>query len=141
MQQLSVFVENRIGSLFKVTHAIYESGINLRAISAFDTPDYCVLRMVVDQPEQAKIILMNKGFAVKITEVLAIELQDKPGELDRVLELLAEYELSINYIYSCVLRGEKLPLMVMNMNDMKKAEQVLLLNGISIVGSEQGGTK
>lgn len=132
MQQLSVFVENRIGSISKVTHAISENGVNLRAISAFDTPDYCVLRIVVDQPELAKNILTEKGFAVKITDVLAVELQDKPGELDRVLELLAEYELSINYIYSCVLRGEKSPLMVLNINDMKQAEHILVANGISI---------
>lgn len=132
MQQLSVFVENRIGSLSKVTHAISENGINLRAISAFDTPDYCVLRIVVDQPELAKKILTEKGFAVKITQVLAIELQDQPGELDRVLELLAEYELSINYIYSCVLRGEKSPLMVLNINDMNQAEHILKSNGITI---------
>lgn len=132
MKQLSVFVENRIGSLSKVTHAISENQINLRAISAFDTPDYCVLRIVVDQVELAKNILTEKGFAVKITEVLAIELEDQPGELDRVLELLADYELSINYIYSCVLRGEKAPLMVMNISDMHKAEHILELNGIRI---------
>ncbi len=132
MQQLSVFIENRIGSLSKVTHAISENGINLRAVSAFDTPDYCVLRLVVDQAELAKSILIEKGFAVKIADVLAIELQDKPGELDHVLELLADYELSINYIYSCVLRGDKSPLMVMNVSDMHKAEHVLELNGITI---------
>lgn len=133
MQQLSVFVENRIGSLSKVTHALSQNGINLRAISAFDTPDYCVLRIVVDNPEKAKEILHEHGFAVKITHVLAIELEDKTGELDRVLEILATYELSINYIYSCVLRGGNSPLMVINIDDMHKAEHVLELNGIHIV--------
>ncbi|MDD5935238.1 MAG: ACT domain-containing protein [Clostridiales bacterium] len=133
LQQLSVFVENKIGSLNKVTHAIYENGINLRAISAFDSPDFCILRIVVEQPEEAKKILTKKGFAVKVSEVLAIELEDQPGELDRVLGILADSGLSINYIYSLVLRGEKAPLMVLSLNDNEKAIQVLRSNNICIV--------
>ncbi len=133
LQQLSVFVENRIGSLNKVTHTIYENGINLRAISAFDSPDFCIMRIVVDKPEEAKKVLSAKGFAVKVSQVLAIELADKPGELDRVLSILAENELSINYIYSLVLRGDKAPLMVLNLNDNEKALQVLQANNICIV--------
>ncbi len=133
LQQLSVFVENKIGSLNKVTHAIYENGINLRAISAFDSPDFCIMRIVVDKPEEAKKVLAAKGFAVKVSQVLAIELADQPGELDRVLSILAENELSINYIYSLVLRGDKAPLMVLNLNDNEKAIQVLQANKICIV--------
>lgn len=133
LQQLSVFVENKIGSLNKVTHAIYENKINLRAISAFDSPDFCIMRIVVDKPEEAKAILTAKGFAVKVSEVLAIELVDQPGELDRVLGILADNDLSINYIYSLVLRGEKAPLMVLNLNNNEKAVQVLKDNNICIV--------
>lgn len=133
LQQLSVFVENKIGSLNKVTHAIYENGLNLRAISAFDSPDFCILRIVVDEPEKAKEILIGKGFAVKVSEVVAIELADQPGALDHVLKICADHELSINYIYSLVLRGDKAPLMVMNLNDNQKAIQVLKDNNISIV--------
>ena len=85
LQQLSVFIENKIGSLNKVTHAIFENGINLHAISAFDSPDFCILRIVVDRPEEAKKILIEKGFAVKVSDVVAVELVDKPGQLDHVL--------------------------------------------------------
>lgn len=133
LQQLSVFVENKIGSLNKVTNAIFENGINLRAISAFDSPDFCIMRIVVDKPEEAKKVLTAKGFAVKVSEVLAIELADKPGELNRVLSILADNELSINYIYSLVLRGENAPLMVLNLNNNEKAVQVLQANNICIV--------
>lgn len=133
MQQLSVFVENKVGSLRKVTSALGENGINIRAISVFDSPEFSILRIIVDEPDNAKKILFEKGFAVKVSEVLAVELMDKPGDLDRVLALLAEHNLSINYIYSFVLRGEKAPLMVLNINDMKKAEAVLRENQICVI--------
>lgn len=133
MQQLSVFVENKVGSLRKVTSALGENGINIRAISVFDSPEFSILRIIVDEPDNAKKILFEKGFAVKVSEVLAVELMDKPGDLDRVLALLAEHNLSINYIYSFVLRGEKAPLMVLNINDMKKAEAVLRENQVCVI--------
>lgn len=133
LQQLSVFIENEIGSLNRVTHVIYESGINLQAISAFDSPDFCILRIVVDRPEEAKKILIGKGYAVKVSEVVAVELVDQPGELNHVLGLLAKEGLSLNYIYSLVLRGEKAPLMVMNLNDNEKAYEVLKKNNLIIV--------
>ena len=133
LQQLSVFIENKIGSLNKVTHAIFESGINLHAISAFDSPDFCILRLVVDRPEEAKQMLSEKGFAVKVSEVVAIELVDRPGELNHVLGLLASEGLSINYIYSLVLRQEKAPLMVMNLNDNKKAFELLKKNNLTVI--------
>ena len=133
LSQLSIFVENKVGSVHEITHVLYESGINLRAIQTFDSPDFCILRIVVDQLELAKKVLMEQGFAVKVSKVLALKLIDKPGELDRVLGLLANHNLSINYIYSFVLQGEKAPLMVMNINDMEKAREVLLENKVCLV--------
>lgn len=133
IQQLSVFVENKVGSLRKVTSALSENGINLRAISVFDSPDFSILRIIIDEPEKAKLVLSDKGFAVKVSEVLAVELMDKPGDLDRVLAILEGHNLSINYIYSFVLRGEKAPLMVLNISDMKKAEEVLRENKVCVI--------
>ena len=133
LQQLSVFVENKVGSLREVTSVLSKQGISLKAISSFDSPDFCILRIVVDQPEKAKEVLTKKGFAVKVTPVLAVELEDKPGELDRVLGVLADNGLNINYVYSFVLRGEKEPLMIMNLNDLPKATQILKQHGITLV--------
>lgn len=133
IKQLSVFVENQIGSVAKVTSALRENQINIRAISAFDSPDFCILRLVVDQTENARDLLAKKGFAVKVTDVLAIELKDKPGSLDHVLTLLAEKGFNVNYIYSFVLREGNSPLMVMNIRDMEKARQVLKDNQINVI--------
>lgn len=132
LKQLSVFVENRIGKLSEVTTIFRENQINIRAIAAFDSPDFGILRVIVDKPLEAKMLLEAKGFAVKITEVLAIELEDRPGGLDKVLDIIAENGLSINYIYSFVLRGKEAPLMVMNIEQMEQAMEVLGENHVQM---------
>lgn len=136
MKQLSVFVENEIGSLSKVTSVLKENGINLRAIASFDSPEFGILRMVVDKPEYTKEVLTHNGFVVKVTEVLAIELEDKPGNLDKVLHVISEAGLSINYIYSFVIRNAKEPLMVMNLDNLEKASEILKEHGIKVISQE-----
>ena len=107
IKQLSVFVQNEIGSLAGVTSVLKKNTINLRAIASFDTPEFAILRIVVDQPEKAKELLTENGFAVKVTEAVAVELEDKPGELDSMLHVIADARIGINYIYSIVLRNGK----------------------------------
>ena len=104
IKQLSVFVQNEIGSLAGVTAVLRENEINLRAIASFDTPEFAILRIVVDQPEKAKLLLSEHGFAVKMSEAVAVELMDKPGELDGMLQVIADAGLGVNYIYSIVVR-------------------------------------
>lgn len=133
LQQLSVFVENEVGSVAKVTHVLKENKINLRAISAFDSPDYGILRIIVDQPMKAKELLISSGFAVIVKEVLAIELKDQPGDLDYVLSILAAENINLNYIYSFVFRKENAPLMVINIDHMEKAVTVLRNNGVKVI--------
>ncbi len=133
MKQLSVFMNNEIGSLAKITTVIRENGINIRAISAFDSPDFGILRVIVDKSEEAKSILASKGFAVKSTEVLAVELEDRPGALDEMLNLIASNGLNMNYIYSFVLRQNNEPLMVINVDNMEQAIHVLKENNIQVM--------
>ncbi len=136
LKQLSVFIENEIGSLAKITSVLRKNGINLRAISAFDSPEFGIMRMIVDKPQITKEILTGKGFVVRITEVLAIELEDKPGDLDRVLHIISAAGLGINYIYSFVIRSGKAPLMVINLDNMEKGGQILKANGIKVMDEE-----
>lgn len=133
LQQLSVFVENEVGSVAKVTTVLKENGLNLRAISSCDYPDYGILRVVVEEPIRAKELLIEQGFAVKVKEVLAIELKDQPGDLDRVLTILAKEKINLNYIYSFVIRKENAPLMVLSLDEMEKASEVLRDNGIKVI--------
>jgi len=136
IKQLSVFVQNEIGSLAGVTTVLKDNMINLRAIASFDTPEFAILRMVVDQPEKAKTLLNENGFAVKMSEAVAVELEDKPGELDRMLQTIAAAKLGINYIYSIVVRSGKIPLMVINTENLEKTAVVLEQNGFIVAEQE-----
>lgn len=133
VKQLSIFVQNEAGSLAKVTKVFKENQINIRAIATFDSPEFGILRTIVDQPEKAMQVLEENHFIVKLTNVLAIELEDKPGGLDTVLGVLAQQQLSINYIYSFVLRGVKEPLMIINLDDLEGATALLKKNGVKVV--------
>lgn len=132
LKQLSVFVENEIGSLSRVTGVLKKNSINLRAISSYDTPEFGIMRMLVDQPSKAREVLAENGFIVKITDVLAVEIKDKPGSLHEVLTLIAEEGLHVNYIYSFVIQEEGAPLMVISVEEFEKAAQVLKEKGVVV---------
>jgi hypothetical protein len=136
IRQLSVFVQNEIGSLAGVTTVLKDNMINLRAIASFDTPEFAILRIVVDQPEKAKEILNSHGFAVKMSEAVAVELEDKPGELDGMLHVIADARLGVNYIYSIVLRNGKAPLMIVNTEDLPRTAAVLKEKGYIVAEQE-----
>lgn len=136
IKQLSVFVQNEIGSLASVTSVLKKNMINLRAIASFDTPEFAILRIVVDQPERAKALLAENGFAVKMSEAVAVELEDKPGELDSMLHVIADAKIGINYIYSIVLRNGKTPLIILNTDDLQKTKCVLKENGYIVAEQE-----
>lgn len=133
IKQLSVFVENRPGSLMRVTSALTEAHINIRAVASFDTPEFGILRLVVDKPAEAKEYLTGKGFVVRIHEVIGVELKDEKGNLNRMLSILADGEINVNYIYSFVIREEKAPVMVFNTDDYDKAAKVLKEAGVKMV--------
>ena len=132
LKQLSIFVENEIGSLRSVTTVLKDNDINIKAIATFDSPEFGILRIIVDKPELAREILVEEGFFVKLTNVIAVNLQDKPGELDKVLKVIEEAGLNLNYIYSFVIRESKTPLMVMHIDDLEIAKQILTENGVEI---------
>lgn len=133
IRQLSVFVENKPGSLMEVTSRLNEAHVNIRAVASFDTPEFGILRLVVDQPEEAKAYLTSKGFVVRIHQVIGAELEDKKGNLNQMLEILADSGISINYIYSFVIRDGRAPLMVVSTDDFDKAKKALADAGVKMV--------
>ena len=133
IRQLSVFVENKPGSLMEVTSRLNEAHVNIRAVASFDTPEFGILRLVVDQPEEAKAYLTSKGFVVRIHQVIGAELEDKKGNLNQMLEILADSGISINYIYSFVIRDGRAPLMVVSTDDFDKAKKALAGAGVKMV--------
>lgn len=137
MKQISVFVENRPGSLMQVTSALSEAKINIRAIASFDTPEFGILRLVVDQPAEAKESLTTQGFVVRVQDVIGAELKDEKGNLNQMLKILADGQISIGYIYSFVIRENKSPVMVFHSDDNEKAKAVLKEAGIPLIDNEE----
>ena len=100
IKQISVFVENQPGSMMRVTSVLTESHVNIRAISTFDTPEFGILRLVVDDPAKAKESLTQKGFVTRVNDVIGAELKDEKGNLNQMLKILADGEINVNYIYT-----------------------------------------
>ena len=133
IKQISVFVENQPGSMMRVTSVLTESHVNIRAISTFDTPEFGILRLVVDDPAKAKESLTQKGFVTRVNDVIGAELKDEKGNLNQMLKILADGEINVNYIYSFVIREEKAPVIVFHTDDFQKAEQVLKEGEVKLV--------
>lgn len=133
IRQLSVLVENKPGSLMDVTSRLTEAHVNIRAVANFDAPDFGILRLVVDKPQEAKEYLTARGYVVSVHEVMGVELEDKKGNLNQMLSILAEGKLNINYIYSFVIRDGRAPVMVFQTDDYEKATQILKKYNVKIV--------
>ena len=125
IRQISVFVANQPGSMMNVTNVLTEAHVNIRAISTFDTPEFGIMRLVVDDPVRAKESLTSKGFVNRVSDVIGAELKDEKGNLNQMLKILADGQINVNYIYSFVIREGKAPVMVFHTDDFEKAESVL----------------
>jgi hypothetical protein len=129
VRQLSVFLENKPGRLRAATDILAKEGINLSALTLADTSEFGILRLIVDQPDRAKEVLMDAGIVVRISEVLAIAMDDAPGGAVGILHLLSEAGLNIEYMYACVGRQSGKAIMVVRTDDIDLAEDILHRGG------------
>ncbi|MBQ2292206.1 MAG: amino acid-binding protein [Bacteroidaceae bacterium] len=123
MKQLSIFIENKQGTLLTVLNVLKSANIQIIASTISDTQDFGIYRIICDDPERAYIVLGEQGVSVTLTEVFAIQLEDKPGEAARVLALFAEADISIAYMYSFLLSGKGI--LVFRSSDTEKTKQVI----------------
>lgn len=137
IKQLSIFVENKFGRLEAIVDALHKNDINIRALSIADTTDFGILRVIVDNTDKAKEALDNIGVIAKITDVIAVYLDDKAGGLAKVLKILTEEKISVEYMYAFLSRQADKALMVLKADDESKAEKVLKLNGIEIFDQKE----
>ena len=137
IRELSVFVDNRLGSLMDVTVKLLEAQINIKAVSSLDTPEFGILRLIVDKPAEAKDYLTEQGFVVHIQDVFGAELEDKKGNLNQMLAVLAEGKQNVNYIYSFVIRDGKAPVMVFRTDDVEATSKILTEAGIRLVNEDE----
>ena len=137
IKQISIFVENKFGRLEAILDCLSQNNVNLRALSLADTADYGVLRVIVDDAEKAKQALNDAGVIAKLTDVVAVYIDDRSGGLSSVLSILKNAEISIEYMYAFLGRTEGKALMVLKADDEAKAEQVLSDNGIAMASQNE----
>jgi len=137
IKQLSIFLENIPGHLRAATSVLAENKINLRALNLADTADFGVLRLIVDHPETAVELLKENNFAVKLGEVMAVEIEDSPGGLDTVLKVLEEEHINIEYMYAFLGAKPKKALVIFRVDKLSEAITSLQKNNIKLIDSEE----
>lgn len=133
MKQISVFLENKPGSLYGVLQKLKEWGVNLRALSLADTAEFGVLRFIVENPEAIVAKLKEERFAATLTEVLAVGVEDRPGGLCDVVEVLTRAGISIEYLYAFVSPGGDRAYVVLRVEDLERAKRVLEEKNIPVL--------
>ena len=129
MKQLSIFIENKRGTLLTVLNVLKGAGIQIIASTISDTQDFGIYRIICDDPERAFIVLKEQDITATITDVFAIQLEDKPGEAARVLAFFAEADISIAYMYSFLLSGKGI--LVFRTSDTERTKQVIKEKSLS----------
>ena len=135
--QVSVFLENKKGRLLEVCSLLGKHNINIRALNVAESEGFGVLRIVVDKPHQAVEFLKKNNLVANLTDVVAVEVEDKPGGLAQVLEVLSKNNINIEYMYGFVERHSNNALMVFRFDEPEKAAKTLLDNGITVVRQAQ----
>jgi hypothetical protein len=137
VEQLSVFLENKAGRLAEVTGILAQTGINIRALSLADTSDFGVLRLIVNDTHKAKEALKSKGFTVGETEVVAVEVPDKPGGLHNILEIMQKSDMNVEYMYAFVQQSGNNAVMIFRFENVAQAVKVLETGGITVISGEK----
>lgn len=123
LKQLSVFVENKEGRMLSITRALKNNGIDIKTLSLADTSEYGVLRLIVSDPDKAKAVLREEGFPVNITDVLAVQSQNRIGYLHDLLKALSDDITSIEYMYTLPTEGD--PIIILKVANPQEVEKVL----------------
>ena len=133
LKQLTVFVENKQGTVVAVTEALANAQINLRALSIAETDGFGILRIIVNDEAAAEMVLKEKGYLIKVTEVVGVKIGDAPGKLSYVLRTLADAGINIDYLYAFMARTEKHAYVVLRVENNAETEAVLENAGLHII--------
>ncbi|MDO4823695.1 MAG: amino acid-binding protein [Bacteroidales bacterium] len=131
IQQLSVFIENKSGTMLQILKLLTKEGIQLLAVNIADTVEYGIFRIICSEPAKAYLVLKENNISVTLTEVFAVELEDKVGELANTLETFKEEGISITYLYSFLLNGKGI--MIFRTNDADHTSEVIRKYGMKYI--------
>ena len=137
IQQLTIFLENKPGSLLKAYKALAENGISLVTLSLADTKDFGLLRLILKDNSKAINILEEAGYATVLSEVLAVEINDHPGALLPILNALAENTINLEYTYAFASRSGNKAVFIIRVDNAEKAIAAISQSGYKVLTVEE----
>ena len=137
IKQLSIFLQNEIGSLSKPLEILSENDINIRAMCMADTSEFSILRLVVDNPDKGEEVLKKNNFLVKITNIIGVEMNDTPGGLTTILKVMKDNEIDLEYLYAFTHDKVGKAILLLHVDDIDKLINTLNDNNITIVPSKE----
>lgn len=135
IKQLTVFVQNRKGTVVSVTDILSENNVNIRALSIAETEDFGILRLIVNDEKTAEKVLTENGYLIKTIDVLGVKIGDEPGKLNSALKVLDEANINIEYMYAFMARTEKHAYVVLRVEENEEAEAVLTNAGFKMINN------
>ena len=133
IKQLTVFVQNRKGTIALVTDVLAKNNINIRALSIAETEDFGILRLIVNDEEAAEKVLSEQGYLIKVVDVVGVKIGDEPGKLTSALEVLDKADINVEYLYAFMARTEKHAYVVLRVENNGEAENVLESAGFHLI--------
>lgn len=131
--QLSVFLQNQKGCLYDIIKILGDAGIDIKTLTLAESREFGVLRLIVDQPEEALKRLRAEKHVASLTEIVAVEVEDRPGGLAKVLKVFSDHGINIEYMYAIVEKNANKAIMVFRFDDMDKAIAALSKNNIRVI--------
>ncbi len=125
IKQLTVFVENKQGTVVSITETLSKHDINIRALSIAETQDFGMLRLIVNDTATAEKILAEEGYLIKVNDIVGVKIGDTPGKLSAALSVLDEKKINMDYLYAFMSRTEKHAYVVIRVEDNDAAEKAL----------------
>jgi len=135
VQQISVFLENVSGRLAEVTKILGEANINIRSVTIADTADFGILRLIVNKPDETVSLLQEQGFTAARTEVLGVEVEDKPGGLSKIMEIFDKNGVNIEYLYATLERNKDKAVVIFKVEDIELGLKIIKENNLIGISS------
>ena len=133
IKQITVFVQNKKGTLVSLTETLSKNNVNLRALSIAETQDFGILRLIVNDEKTAEKVLSENGYVMKVIDVVGVKIADDPGKLTEALDVLDKADINVEYLYAFMARTEKHAYVVLRVEDNASAEVVLVNAGFKMI--------
>ena len=137
IKQISVFVENKPGRLLAITKTLADAGIDIRALSIADTTDFGILRLIVNDPKKALDACKEQGFTTTVTTVIAVKMDDKSGALYKVLEVLNNSNISVEYTYAFISHSAENAYVIIRVENNDNAIEALKASNVTLLSEDE----